>query len=1291
MRCETLILAVVATVLASSLPTHAQSVSDMLEKGIFTEETVGDLDAAIKIYEQIVAEGAKNRSYAAQAQYRVGMCYLKQGRKDQAVAAFQMLIEQFSKQTELAAQAKVRLLKLGHAPGRPVPAGMTVRRVWQGSGVDIGGSPSLDGRYLSFTDWSTGDVAIRDLATGENRRLTNKVSWWASEEFADMSQMSPDGKQVVYTWHNGESLELRVVGLDGSKPRILYRAEIGEYPAGWWTGNGSVVAAVFNRRLDSTTDVLLISTADGSTRLLKNYTGPLRVGWSSPDGRYVALNRPRDEESPEHDIFLLATDGSGETPLIEHPADDRVLGWSRDGSWLLFRSDRAGSDGAWIQRVTGGTAHGPPRLIKSNFGKVTPIGFTQDGSFYYGIRSGTTDAYTAPLDLAQGKGLGSPTPVTDRYVGRTLWPSWSHDGKHLTYVSVPNAFSGGRGPMTIVIRSLETGEERELQPDLRLGVAPLARPSLSPNGKTVLLIGTAEGKGGLYQVDAYSGEVTLLVEDSVSLPAWAPDGKRVFYKRGARLAGPGDALVSRDLGTGQESLVYHVDALQKKIGTFSVSPSGRELAFILNDQPTRSQALMVLPSAGGEARELLRVQEPDFISRQAGLAWTPDGREIVFRKNFELWGIPAPGGEPRKLAPIMPLSEVGAADPSSRKPAGLVGLQIHPDGNRMAFTARGETNEVWVMENFLPEPKVATASGPVTRQVWAPALDTMGTVSPNGRYISYVNWDMGNLAVHDVQTGEDRDVTDEGSWDTPNKFCDVSIWSPDSRHIAYLWIDRGTGSHLQIIGLDGSKPRVLASSDTVRGHAPWPRAWSQDGKYILALFGEEDASQERGHEDHIVLVSVADGSLRVLKKLGKQHTQFMSLSPDGRYVVFDLGAKHGSKKRDIHLVATDGSIDIPLVEHPADDGVPFWTPDGKRIVFLSDRSGSKGLWMLDMDDGKPNGNPKQIRNMGSRSTLIGFTRDGSLHYSVGIPSLDVYVATLDFEAGKVLAKPAKESSRFEGSNFGPFWSPDGNYLAYASQRSAVEGYVLVIRSVETGEERDISPESLRMGGAHIHAPRWSPDGSSILVAAEGKGVSGHFLVDAQTGDFTPVAQSWRETEKATSGPAWPVFSKDGKQIYYVRDRSIMAQSLETGRERELYRAKSYINRLACSPDGRRLAFFGSSKVVAPTVVLTIPVSGGEPRVLYTLKEGIRFHGGVGISWTPDGRHVIVGRSHDPDKPDELWSIPATGGEPRKLNLGFKVKHMSLHPDGRRIAFTVGEYTSEVWAMENFLPEPTAAP
>ncbi|MHC4991427.1 MAG: TolB family protein, partial [Planctomycetota bacterium] len=151
------------------------------------------------------------------------------------------------------------------------------------------------------------------------------------------------------------------------------------------------------------------------------------------------------------------------------------------------------------------------------------------------------------------------------------------------------------------------------------------------------------------------------------------------------------------------------------------------------------------------------------------------------------------------------------------------------------------------------------------------------------------------------------------------------------------------------------------------------------------------------------------------------------------------------------------------------------------------------------------------------------------------------------------------------------------------------------------------------------------------------------------------------------------------------DGSIMAISLESRRERKLYRTNNHIFRLALAPDGRRLAFFESPQDGKPAVLKTIPASGGESHDLFTLHEEQPMFWGVGISWTPDGRHVVIGGSRVGDNPDELWVIPSTGGEPRKLSLGIQVSQMSLHPDGRRVAFTSRTGGQEVWVMENFLP------
>jgi Tol biopolymer transport system component len=103
-------------------------------------------------------------------------------------------------------------------------------------------------------------------------------------------------------------------------------------------------------------------------------------------------------------------------------------------------------------------------------------------------------------------------------------------------------------------------------------------------------------------------------------------------------------------------------------------------------------------------------------------------------------------------------------------------------------------------------------------------------------------------------------------------------------------------------------------------------------------------------------------------------------------------------------------------------------------------------------------------------------------------------------------------------------------------------------------------------------------------------------------------------------------------------------------------------------------------------------SGGDTRETVRLpKEEIA--GGRGLTWTPDGRYLLfLGNPDEAKGLCELWRIPVEGGEPQDLGLTMKLHTvLSIHPDGRRIAFTGPGPRSgaEVWAVENFLPGSTA--
>jgi tetratricopeptide (TPR) repeat protein len=98
---------------------EAQSASELLQKGIYLQETMGDLDGAIKIYKQVGQMAQQSRADAAQAQYRLGLCLERKGQQSEAARTFQKLTELYPDQADLVAKVKANLpsgLKLLPAP-----------------------------------------------------------------------------------------------------------------------------------------------------------------------------------------------------------------------------------------------------------------------------------------------------------------------------------------------------------------------------------------------------------------------------------------------------------------------------------------------------------------------------------------------------------------------------------------------------------------------------------------------------------------------------------------------------------------------------------------------------------------------------------------------------------------------------------------------------------------------------------------------------------------------------------------------------------------------------------------------------------------------------------------------------------------------------------------------------------------------------------------------------------------------------------------------------------------------
>ena len=599
-------LVLLAIVLLSVVPIAQQSEYALFERARLLEDSNQDLAEAISLYEQVADQANGERALAATAQLRVGLIYERLGRPTEAEEAYGRLLRAHPGSPE-AADARARLAAQQTDAVAVASGAVVARQVWSGRGANSYGTPSLDGRFLSAVDYDTGDLVLRDLVGGDTRRLTSSQS--PDKGGALFSVISPDGRSVAYSWFEDSAVtQLRAIRTDGSnmrvldgRPDVLYAQPFG------WSPDGAEVLALFQRR-GGTTEIAMVSVADGVTRVLESFGWQGPSGMSlSPDGRFIAYDRLEREGASTRDIYLLRTDGSREVALVRHSADDHFPMWTPDGTGVLFLSDRTGVSGAWVIPVQDGGPAGAPQLSAESF-DGSPMGFTESGALYYGRQTGIEELYTATLDTESGRLVEAPGPVAERFVGSNNQPDWSPDGLLLSYTS-------HRNPASIVIRTLDTGRERELVPDLGY----FHRPRWSPDGRALWVHGfTKRGVHGWMQIDVGTGEVTRIVRHGPDVQpsrrAWSPDGKTSFYP-----AGQPKRIVAQDMESERVRDVYHLAPGEAAISDIRVSPDGRSLVATVHGPLGGPSSVKLIPTAGGAARDLVTVARPHNIRYFGGL------------------------------------------------------------------------------------------------------------------------------------------------------------------------------------------------------------------------------------------------------------------------------------------------------------------------------------------------------------------------------------------------------------------------------------------------------------------------------------------------------------------------------------------------------------------------------------------------------------------------------------------------------------------------------------------------
>jgi len=577
-----------------------------------------------------------------------------------------------------------------------------------------------------------------------------------------------------------------------------------------------------------------------------------------------------------------------------------------------------------------------------------------------------------------------------------------------------------------------------------------------------------------------------------------------------------------------------------------------------------------------------------------------------------------------------------------------------------------------------PSLKAEEPEGLKIRQIWrSPGLDDLGTVSYDGRYRSYVDWGLGDVAIQDLITGEKRKLTDKASLGDSSSFALGTTISKNGKLIASSWWKPHNTTDLVLVDVDNPAMNVIYSKE---GEEVYPITWISSNE-IIAI-----RSLPNSGINQIMLFNILDKTLKVQKtKVGYPN---IACSPDEKYIAYDVKSET-DENTDINMLTVNGDSDIPFITHPANDKVFGWVPGRSEFLFLSDRWGTWDLWAIKFDNGKPIGLPKRIYADIGDVTPVGFTKNGKCYFGFVRRNFSTNITPFNPEKGVI---ELGSGSSLKGSNFAMTWSPDGKYLAYLNLTNERKGNIcLVIRDLETGEEQDPSKNMLIPWEFE-----WSPDGNSILVVGwetnkerskEYKG--GVFTVNVITGQVDKIFLLPDYEYNLPDDDMYPLsgieWSPDSKSFYYLffKDR-LVKYDLETGKDKILYKNNDFTPHvLDLSPDVKTLLFGLKYPGDNKYSLVIMPAEGGKEKVLCTAQEDNSIYSAF---WSPDGKYVYFTELHEGTKTN-LWRVPATGGNPEKTwSSENRVELFDIHPYGNQVAFSLRERVSELRVIDNLVEE-----
>jgi len=465
---------------------------------------------------------------------------------------------------------------------------------------------------------------------------------------------------------------------------------------------------------------------------------------------------------------------------------------------------------------------------------------------------------------------------------------------------------------------------------------------------------------------------------------------------------------------------------------------------------------------------------PDVAPRFA-----PDGASVVFARDeggsWSIYRTALVGGQPRRLV------------------EDAVEAAWSPTGDRLAFlrTTRTADGTQWGAQVG-----VLDVAGNSTRIVldlpswvlygvgWSPDGDRIAVTraAPQGAGRGWA------VLLVDPETG---DVTELENLD-PGAAMSCSTWAADGRSLVFAMAADTVGD------LTGAPARVGRYELATRTFTPlfWAsglfpfRGNNSDTGRFTDLGGGRLVFDTARQQAGLRLQTVRGGSHRTLTSSAAADRQ-PAYAPDGRTLVF---SSNRTGNLDVWAMDVATGALSQLTDDAAQDWDPGFTPDGRHLLFSSDRGGPLEIWMANADGS----DARQVTSDGIDAENPTMTAGGEwIVYSSGNPDhLGIFRIRPDGTDATRIA---------EGNYTNPEVSPDGRWVLYVSSATTLESEVRVVE-VATGEDagfRIVIPTDPLSPNVTYGRGRWLPDGSGIVfVGLDDQGRTGLFAQDFVPGEDT---------------------------------------------------------------------------------------------------------------------------------------------------------------------------------------------